>query len=112
MFDVVLSELKEVKPEFESSFNEYEAFKQTLRNDYECSGECHEFYQYFLAFENKYPNDLKKTHQCDVVKYKFKKKINEPSLSNFKSYLEMFHNKDCVEEKSDEVVIGDNSVSN
>ena len=41
-----------------------------------------------------------------------KKKNNEPSLLNFKSYLEMLHNKNLVEEKGDEVVIGDISVTN
>ena len=30
MFEVVLSEFKEVKPEFESSFNEYKNFKQNI----------------------------------------------------------------------------------
>ena len=33
VFEVVLSEFKKVKPEFESPFNEYEDYKQTLRND-------------------------------------------------------------------------------
>ena len=42
---------------------------------------------------------LKKTYQCAVVKFKLKKKHNEQSLWNFKSYVEMFHNKHLVEEK-------------
>ena len=84
MFEVVLSEFKEVKPEFESSFNEYENFKQTLRNNYECSGECLDFYQYFLVFENNHLTDFIKVYQCDVVKFKLKKKNNESSLSEFK----------------------------
>ena len=109
---VVLREFKEVNPEFESSFNDCEDYKQTLRNYYEGSGEFLEFYQYFLVFENKYPNDFKKAYQCAVVKFKLKKKNNEPSLSNFKSYLEFFHNKNWVEEKCNEVVIGDISFSN
>ena len=112
MFEVVLNDFKEVKPEFESSFNEYEDCKQTVRNDYVCRGECFGFYQYFLAFGNNYPNDFKKAYQCDFVKFKLKKKYNEPSLSNFKSYLEFFHNKNWVEEKCNEVVIGDISFSN
>ena len=82
--EVVLNEFKEVKPEFESWFNEYEDYKQILGNDYECSDECLEFYQCFLAFENKYPNDIKKAYQCAVVKFKLEKLKNEPSLSNFK----------------------------
>ena len=112
VFEVVLNDFKEVKPEFESSFNEYEDCKQTVRNDYVCRGECFGFYQYFLAFGNNYPNDFKKAYQCDFVKFKLKKKYNEPSLSNFKSYLEMFHNKNWVEEKGDEVVIGNITVPN
>ena len=49
---------------------------------------------------------------CDVVKFKLEKLKNEPSLSKFKSYLDFFHNKSLVEEKSDEVVIRDISVTN
>ena len=112
MFEVDLSELKEIKSKFESLFNEYEDYKQTLRSDYECSGECLDFYQYFLVFENNHLTDFIKVYQCDVVKFKLKNKKNEPSLSNFKSYLEIFHNKNWVEEKGDKVVIGDISVSN
>ena len=101
VFAVVLSEFKEVKPEFELSFNEYEDDKQTLRNDNEDSGEFLEFYHFFLAFENKYPSDLKKAYQCAVVKFKLKKKNNLPSLLNFESHLEIFHNKNWVKEKGD-----------
>ena len=101
-----------MKPEFESSFNEYEDYKQTLKDDNESSGEFLKFYQCFLAFENKYPNYFKKANQCAVVKFKLKKKNNEPLLSNFKSYLEIFHNKNWVEEKGDEVVLGDISAKN
>ena len=101
VFAVVLSEFKEVKPEFESSFNEYEDNKQTLRNDNEDSGEFLEFYHCFLAFENKYPSDFKKAYQCAVVKFKLKKKKNLLSLLNFKSHLEIFHNKNWVKEKGD-----------
>ena len=109
---VVLREFKEVNPEFESSFNDCEDYKQTLRNYYEGSGEFLEFYQYFLVFENNHLTNFIKVYQCDVVKFKLKNKKNEPSLSNFKSYLEIFHNKNWVEEKGDKVVIGDISVSN
>ena len=51
-------------------------------------------------------------YQCAIVKFKFKNKNNEQSLSDFKLYLEMFHSKNWVEEKGNEVVIGDISVSN
>ena len=112
VFEVVLSEFKEITPEFETSFNKYEDYKQILRSDYECSGEYLDFYQCFLEFENNYPTDFKKLYQCVVVKFNLKKKNNEPSLSNFKSYLEMFHSKNWLEEKGDEVVIGDIPVSN
>ena len=113
VFAVVLSEFKEVKPEFESSSNDYKEYqRKKLKNDNVGSGEFLEVYQCFLAFENKYPNDVKKAYQCAVVKFKLKKKNNEPSLLNFKSYLEMLHNKNLVEEKGDEVVIGDILVTN
>ena len=61
------------------------------------------FYQCFLEFEKNYPTNFKKVNQCDVVKSKLKKKYNKPSLSEFKSYLEMFHSKNWVKEKDDEV---------
>ena len=79
VFAVVLSEFKEVKPEFDSSFNQYKDYQNTLKNDNEGSSECLEFYQCFLAFDNKYPNDFKKAYQCSVVKSKLKKLKNEPS---------------------------------
>ena len=112
VFAVVLSEFKEVNPEFGSSFNQYNKYQNTLKNDNEGSSECLEFYQRFLAFENKYPNDFKKAYQYSVVKFKLKKLKNEPSLSTFKLYMEMFHNKILVEEKGDEVVIRDIFVTN
>ena len=64
---IILGEL----PEFETKFNEYEDFKQKLRSNYECSGECLDVYQYFLEFESNYPIDFKKVYQCTVVKFKF-----------------------------------------
>ena len=76
VFELVLSELKKITPEFETIFNEYEDFKQKLRSDYECSGECLDFYQDFLEFENNYPTDFKKVYQCAIVKFKFKNKNN------------------------------------
>ena len=60
VFAVVLSEFKEVKPEFDSSFNQYNDYQNTLKNDNEGCSEYLEFYQCFLEFKNKYPNDLKK----------------------------------------------------
>ena len=72
VFTVVLSEFKEVKPEFESLFNQLKDYQNTLKNDNEGSSECLEFYQSFLAFENKYPNDFKKVYQCAVVNLKLK----------------------------------------
>ena len=106
VFELVLSEFKEITPESETIFNEYEDFKQTLKSDYEYSGECLDFYQYFFEI------DFNKVYQCVVVKYKLKKEDNEPSLSEFKSYLEMFHRRNWFEEKGDELVIGDSLVSN
>ena len=51
VFESVLSEFKEISPEFETTFIEYEDFKHTLKSDYEYSGECLDIYQYFLEFE-------------------------------------------------------------
>ena len=111
VFELVLSEFNEITPEFETKFNEYDDFKQKLRSNYECSGECLDVYQYFLEFENNYLSDFNKVYQCAVVKYKLKKENNEPLLSEFKSYSEMFHSKNWVEETGDELVIGDIPVS-
>ena len=61
-----------------------------MKSDYEYSGECLDFFKYVLEFENNYPTDYNKVYQCDVVKYKVKKKDSEPSLSEFKSYLDVF----------------------
>ena len=99
VFELVLREFKEITPQFETLYNEYEDFKQTLGSDYKCSGDFLDFYEYFFEFENNYPTDFKKMYQWAVVKFKLKKKNNEPSLWNFKSYIEMFHNKYLVEEK-------------
>ena len=110
-FELVLSGIKEITPEFETTFIKHEYFKQTLKSDYEYSDECLDFYQYFLEFENNYLSDFNKVYQCAVVKYKLKKENNEPSLSEFKSYSEMLHSKNWVEETGDELVIGDIPVS-
>ena len=66
----------------------------------------------FLEFEIKYPSAFKKAYQCSVVKFKLQKLKNEPSMSNFKLSMELFHNKSLVEKKGDEVVIRDIFVSN
>ena len=70
------------------------------------------FFKYVLEFENNYPTDYNKVYQYDVVKYKLKKKDSEQSLSEFKSYLDVFHSEHWVEEKGDELVIGDIPLSN
>ena len=51
VFESVLSEFKEISPEFETTFIEYDDFKHTLKSDYAYSGECLDIYQYFLEFE-------------------------------------------------------------
>ena len=79
-----------------------------MKSYYEYSGECLDFYQYLFEFENNNPIDFNKVYQCDVVKKKLKKKDNDQSLSEFKSYLEMFYIKNW----GDEIVIGDILVSN
>ena len=112
VFELVLSKFKEITSKFETNFNEYEDFKQTLRSDYECSDECLDFYQYCFEFENNNPTNFKKVYQCAIVNFKLQKKNNEPLLSDFKSCLEISHSKNQVEENGDEVVIGDISLSN
>ena len=57
VFELVLSEFKDITPEFEITCIQYEDFKQKLKSEYEYSGECLNFYQNFLEFENKYPTD-------------------------------------------------------
>ena len=99
VFAVVLSEFKEVKPEFESSFNQYNDYQNTLKNDNEENEQCLEFYQCFPEFHVKYPSDFKRAYQCSVVKFKLKKLKNEPSISNFKLYMELFHNKSLLKKK-------------
>ena len=51
----ILIEFKEEKPEFESSFNQYNYYQNTLKNDNEGSNECLKFYQCFLEFESNIP---------------------------------------------------------
>ena len=51
-FAVILSEFKEESPEFEASFDQYNDYQNTLKNDNEENEQCLEFYQCFLAFEN------------------------------------------------------------
>ena len=83
-----------------------------MKSDYEYSGKCLDFYKYVLEFENNYLTDYNKVNQCDVVKYKIKKKVNKSSLPEFKSHLDFFNSKNCVEETSDGLVIGDIQLSN
>ena len=83
-----------------------------MESHYEYSGECLDFYKRFLEFENNYPTDYNWVYQCAVVKYKLKNKENEPSLSEFKSYLDIFNSKNWVEEKGDELVIDNIPLSN
>ena len=79
VFAIVLSKFMEVKPEFESSFNEYEDYKQTLKNNDEGSGEYLEFYQCFLAFEKSIQMISKKRINVLFLSLSLRKK-NEPSL--------------------------------
>ena len=62
VFELVLSEFKEITPEFEITFIEYEDFKQILKSDYKYSGECLNFSRYFFKFENNYPTDFNKVY--------------------------------------------------
>ena len=40
VFAVILSEFKEAKPEFEASFDQYNDYQNTLKNDNEESEQC------------------------------------------------------------------------
>ena len=93
MFTIILSEYKEKIPEFEASFDQYNDYQNTLKNDIQQSEQCLVFYQYFHEFHVKYPGDFKRAYDCCVLKFKLKKLKNEPSISIFKSYVELFHNK-------------------
>ena len=90
---VILSEYKEEIPEFNASFDQYNDYQNTLKKDIEQSEQCLVFYQYVHEFHDKYPGDFKRAYECSVLKFKLKKLKNEPSISNFKSYMELFHNK-------------------
>ena len=93
MFTVILSEYKEEIPEFEASFDQYNDYQNTLKKNNEQSEQCLVFYQYFHEFHVKYPGDFKRAYECSVLKFKLKKLKREPSIWNFKSYMELFHNK-------------------
>ena len=58
-------------------------------------------------FHVKYPSDFKRAYECSILKFKLKKLKKEPSISNFKSYMELFHNKK-LDKKGDEVIICEN----
>ena len=55
MFVVILSEYKEEKPEFEESFDQYNDYQNTLKNDIEESEQCLVFYQCFNEFHVNIP---------------------------------------------------------
>ena len=93
MFTIILSEYKEKIPEFEASFDQYNDYQNTLNNDIQQSEQCLVFYQYFHEFHVKYPDDFKRAYDCCVLKFKLKKLKNGPSISIFKSYMELFHDK-------------------
>ena len=104
-FAVILSEFKEESPEFEASFDQYNDYQNTLKNDNEENEQCLEFYQCFPEFHVKYPSDFKRAYQCSVVKFKLKKLKNEPSISN---YIWSFFIIKLWLKKDDEVVIREN----
>ena len=93
MFSIILSEYKEKIPEFKTSFDQYNECKNALNNDIQQSEQCLVFYKYFQEFHVQYPDDFKRAYDCCVLKFKLKKLKNGPSISIFKSYMELFHKK-------------------
>ena len=76
-----------------------------MTNDNEDNEQCLVFYQCFHEFHVKFPNNFKKAYELSVVKFKLKKLENEPSISNFKIFIDLFHNKSLLKKKGDEIVI-------
>ena len=99
MFTIILSEYKEKIPEFEASFDQYNEYQNTLNNDIQQSEQCLVFYQYFHEFHVKYPDDFKRAYDYCVLTFKLKKLKNGPSISIFKSNMELFHKKSLDKKK-------------
>ena len=112
VFEAILSEFKEVKPEFELSFNEYEDYKQTLKNNNEGSGESLEFYQCFLAFEKNIQMISKKRINVLLLSLSLRRKIMNHHYEISNHILKCFIINIWSKKKGDEVVIGDISVTN
>ena len=98
MFDIIQSEFKEIKSDFQTTFQLYEDYKNSLKNDIECSEHYLSFYTYFLECVTKYPNIYNKVLTYAVVKYQLKMKSKIHSLSEF--------------EKGNDIFIGDNDTEN
>ena len=99
VFSIISSEYKDIHQEFEASFEQYNYYQKTLTNDNEDSEKCLIFYKFFHEFHVKFPNNFKKAYELSVVKFKLKKLENEPSISNFKLFIDLFHNKSLLKKK-------------
>ena len=96
VFAIISSEYKDMNQEFEASFEQCNDYRNTLKNDNEDNEQCLVFYQCFHEFHVKFPNNFKKAYELSVVKFKLKKLENEPSISNFKIFIDLFHNKSLL----------------
>ena len=105
MFTIILSEYKEKIPKFKTSFDQYNEYKNALNNDIQQSEQCLVFYKHFQELHVQYPDDFKRAYDCCVIKFKLKGYKNGPSISMFKSYIELFHEKSLDETKSDELIM-------
>jgi len=73
-FSTILSEYKEKIPEFITSFDQYNEYKNVLNKDIQQSEQCLAFNNYFQEFhvQFQYPDDFKKAYDCCVIKFKLK----------------------------------------
>ena len=104
-FSIILSEYKEKIPEFITSFDQYNEYKNVLNKDIQQSEQCLAFNNYFQEFHVQYPDDFKRAYDCCVIKFKLKGNKTGPSISIFKSYIELFHDKCLDETKGDELIM-------
>ena len=104
-FSIILSEYKDKTPEFILSLDQYNEYKNSLNKDIQQSEQCLAFNNYFQEFHVQYPNDFKRAYDCCVIKFKLKGNKIGPSISIFKSYIELFHEKCLDETKGDELIM-------
>ena len=112
IFDIIQSEFKEIKSDCQTTFQLYEDYKNSLKNDIECTKHYLDVYTYFLEYVTKYQNDYNKIYKYAVVKYQLKMKSKEPSSSELEPFLNLFHYKNWIEEKGNDIFVGDDDTDN